>query len=148
MTGKIANNVEAVVTPFAPVTGDGAISYSASTAFGMALMLGDHNLYSYSGAAAVGYVTSGDIGDPMSYSLLRAVRPKFKIYPRNNAAVATPLYRHNLGDTQLSGPQAQLTRFGAFAMRQSARYHALRIRTAAECEIVGMDVDWDVQGTR
>jgi hypothetical protein len=48
----------------------------------------------------------------------------------------------------LAGPQAQLTSFGAFAMRQSARYHALRIRTAADCEIVGMDVDWELQGTR
>jgi hypothetical protein len=148
MTGRIANNVEAVVTPFAPVTSDGAIDYKATAAFGMALILGDHNLYSYSGGAAVGYVTTGDIGDPMHYSLLRAVRPKFKIYPEGNAAIATPYYRHNLGDTQLAGPQAQLTRFGAFAMRQSARYHALKIRTAADCEIVGMDVDWDLQGTR
>jgi hypothetical protein len=148
MTGKIANNVEAVVTPFAPVIPQGAISYSAAAVFGMALVLGDHNLYSYSGDFAVGYVTTGDIGDPMHYSLLRTVRPKFKIYPAVNAAIATPLYRHNLGDTQLAGPQAQLTRYGAFAMRQAARYHALRIRTAADCEIVGMDVDWEPQGTR
>jgi hypothetical protein len=148
MTGMVANNVEAVVTPFAPVTLDGSISYSGTAVFGMALILGDHNLYSYSGDAAVGYVTTGDIGDPMRYSLIRTVRPKFKIYPAANASIATPLYRHNLGDIQLAGPQAQLTSFGAFAMRQSARYHALRIRTAADCEIVGMDVDWELQGTR
>jgi hypothetical protein len=96
----------------------------------------------------VGYLTTGDIGDPMHYSLLRAVRPKFKMYPEGNAAIAIPYYRHNLGDTQLAGPQAQLTRFGAFAMRQSARYHAVKIRTAADCEIVGMDMDWELQGTR
>ncbi len=148
MTGRIANNVEAVVTPFAPVTTAGAITYSATAAFGMVLMLGDHNLYSYSGDAAVGYVTSGDIGDAMHYSLMRLVRPKFKIYPESNLAIATPLYRHNLGDTQLAGPDAQLTQYGAFGMRQSARYHAVRIKTAADCEIVGMDVDWELQGTR
>ena len=111
-------------------------------------MLGDHNLYSYSGDAAVGYVTTGDIGDAMHYSLMRLVRPKFKIYPESNLAIATPLYRHNLGDTQLAGPDAQLTQYGAFGMRQSARYHAVRIKTAADCEIVGMDVDWELQGTR
>jgi hypothetical protein len=148
MTGKIPNNVEAVVTPFVPITPQGAISYSASAVFGMALMLGDHNLYSYSGQAAVGYVTTGDIGDPMRYTLMRTVRPKFKIYPAGNAAVAIPLYRYNLGDTQFAGPESQLTRYGAFAMRQAARYHAVRIRTAADCEIVGMDVDWEPQGTR
>jgi len=93
-------------------------------------------------------VTTGDIGDPMRYSLLRAVRPKFKIYPQRNAAIAVPYYRQNLGDTQFAGPPAQLTSYGAFAMRQSARYHAVRIRTAAECELVGMDVDWELQGTR
>ena len=38
----------------------------------------------------------------MHYSLLRAVRPKFKTYPEGNAAIAIPYYRHNLGDTQLS----------------------------------------------
>lgn len=148
MTGKIANNVEAVVTPFAPVTPQGVISYSSQAVFGMALVLGDHNLYSYSGDFAVGYITTGDLGDPMRYSLLRTVRSKFKIYPAGNAALATPLYRHNLGDTQLAGPQAQLTRYGAFPMRQAARYHALHIQTAADCEIVGMDVDWEQQGTR
>jgi len=84
----------------------------------------------------------------MRYSLMRTVRPKFKIYPAGNAAIAKPLYRHNLGDTQLAGPQAQLTQYGAFAMRQAARYHAVRIQTAADCEIVGMDVEWETQGTR
>jgi len=148
MTGVIPNNVEAVVTPFAPVTPEGVIDYSATAVFGMALILGDHNLYSYSGQPAVGYVTTGDIGDAMRYSLMRTVRPKFKIYPAGNAAIAKPLYRHNLGDTQLAGPQAQLTQYGAFAMRQAARYHAVRIQTAADCEIVGMDVEWETQGTR
>jgi hypothetical protein len=148
MTGAMANNVEAVVTPFAPVTPQGAITYSGTAVFGMALILEDHNLYSYSGDSAVAYVTTGDIGDPMRYSLMRTVRPKFRLYPAVNAAIATPLYRHNLGDTQLAGAPAQLTRYGAFAMRQAARYHALRIRTAADCEIVGMDVDWEPQGLR
>ncbi len=148
MTGTIVNNVEAVVTPFAAVTPQGAITYSATAAFGMVLMLGDHNLYSFSGKPGLGFVTTGDIGDPMRYSLLRAVRPKFKIYPQRNAAIAVPYYRQNLGDTQFAGPPAQLSSYGAFAMRQSARYHAVRIRTAAECELVGMDVDWELQGTR
>jgi hypothetical protein len=148
MTGKMANNVEGVVTPFAPVTTGGVITYAATAALSMALILNDHNLYSYSGNAAVAYVTTGDIGDPMRFSALRAIRPKFKTYPAQNAAIANPYYRLNLGDTQFAGPPAQLTRYGAFAMRQSARYHAVRIRTAAECEIAGMDVDWELQGTR
>ncbi len=148
MTGVIPNNVEGVVTPFAPITAQGNITYSATAIFGMALVLGDHNLYSFSGGPAVASLTTGDIGDPMRYSLVRTVRPKFKTYPDGNAALATPLSRQNLGDTHLAGPHAELTPYGAFAMRQSARYHAVRIRTAADCEIVGMDVDWDPQGTR
>jgi hypothetical protein len=148
MTGRIANNVEAVVTPFAPVTPQGAISYLPTAVFGMALILGDHNLYSFSGDPARAYVTTGDIGEPMSYSLVRRIRPRFKTYPANDAALATPLHRQNLGDVQMAGQAAQLTHYGCFAMRQSARYHAVRIQTSADCELVGMDVDWEVQGTR
>ncbi len=148
MTGKVANNVEAVVTPFAPVTPDGAISYSPTAVFGMSLVLGDHNLYSFSGDFASGFVTTGDIGDPMHYSMVRTVRPRFKTYPPSNGAKATPLYRYNLGDLQMAGPQCELTPYGAFAMRQAARYHAVRIETSGDCEITGMDVDWDIQGTR
>jgi hypothetical protein len=148
MTGKVANNVEAVITPFAPITPNGSISYSPTAVFGMALVLADHNLHSYSGDPATGYVTTGDIGDPMHYSLVRTVRPKFKTYPAANAAIATPLYRHNLGDIQMAGQPCELTRYGAFAMRQAARYHAVRIQTSADCEIAGVDVDWEIQGTR
>jgi hypothetical protein len=148
MTGRMANNVEAVVTPFAPVTAEGAITYSATAAFGTALILADQNLYSYSGGAAVGYVTTGDIGDPARFSALRSIRPRFRLYPAANKAVATPYYRFNLGDTQFAGAPALLTRYGAFTLRQAARYHAVQIRTAADCEIAGMDVDWELQGTR
>ena len=148
MTGRMPNGVEAVVTPFAPLTAAGAISYSATASFGMALIVGDHNLYSYSGSAAPGYVTTGDVGDPARYSLLRGIRPKFKLYPAGNAAAAIPYYRYNLGDTQFAGQRAPLTRFGWFAARQAARYHAVKIESFADCEIVGMDVDWELQGSR
>ena len=111
-------------------------------------MLGDHNLYSYSGDAAVGYVTSGDIGDSMHYSMMRTVRPKFKIYPDGNLAVATPLYRHNLGDTQFAGPRGTADSIWRLCDEAVSALPRRSNKTSADCEIVGMDVDWELQGTR
>jgi len=145
-TGANANPIAAPMV--APVNPDGSITYAAGAPLGLAAVLGDGNLYSFSAGPAAAWLTTGDFGDAMRYSLLRGVRPRFASYPAGDGARLTPCYRYNLGDTQYANADAPLSSYGWFSVRQSARYHALRLTITAPCEVIAMDIDWSMQGTR
>lgn len=145
-TGSLVAPVQAVAQ--APVNLQGVLQYSPLAVFSQALILSDNAIYQMSGTPKGVYLTSGDLGIAGRLSLLRGARPRFSLYPGANAAQLQPLYRFNLGDQQYAGAPAPLTSYGWFSLRQSARYHAAKLSVWAECEIIGLELDWQVQGTR
>lgn len=85
---------------------------------------GSHQLVSLTGACGASSITTGDMGDDDTLSVLDQFRMRYVISP--TTATATGLAKMNEGDAFYAGATNAIND-GKFDMRQSGRFHRVRI---------------------
>jgi len=85
---------------------------------------GSHSLVSMNGVSTSSSFTTGDLGDDNIVSALDRFRIRFLLSP--TSATATGFYKMNEGDT-LQGGATNAINDGKFDLRQSGRFHRVRI---------------------
>lgn len=117
-----------------------------TTAFG--IFLNDHALYTLTGTPGNSYFVTGDMGDPVDYTMVRRVRPVFSRFPTKPVSVSLSL-KENLGSTVRNGEMAVLNRdTGWINLRQTARLHRMRMNLQGDYEIMSFGYDAVPQGSR
>ena len=104
----------------------------------------DHTLYTLTGAAATCTLTSGDLGDDDTFSLLSRIRPRFSSAP--SSATLSNSYRNTSGSS-LTTDQTVTLSSGKFDLLRSARWHQTVLSTSGNCELSGMDYVMASEGT-
>jgi len=104
----------------------------------------DHLLRSLSGVSESSSITTGDIGDDDTYSLLRRARLR---YAKSPSSASLTAYYRDTGDALTQGETTSADD-GKFDVTQVARWHRLRLSFTGDTEIVGMNADVQPDGTR
>lgn len=104
-----------------------------------------HTLRSLSGVAGSSSLTTGDIGDDDTYSLLRRVRPRYSTSPAS--ASLTAYYKQGAGDDLTTGDTVSADD-GKFDVLQSARWHRVKFAWTGAVEVSGMTADLQAEGER
>lgn len=157
--GRADRAVEALVDYVSPLmtydtagteTYDDGDSHSYDSPFWMAqnelpaIIDDTHTLRSLSGVAGSSSITTGDMGDDDTYSLLRRARAR---YARSPTSASLTAYYRDTGDTLTQG-ETTTADDGKFDVTQVARWHRLKFDFAGDVEIVGMNADVQPDGTR
>lgn len=96
-----------------------------------------HKLVSLNGPCGSSSVTFADLGDDDTVSMIDRVRMRFTQSP--TTATATGFYKFNEGDTLTQGPSGAIND-GKFDVRQSGRFHRVRIDMTGDHKETGYDV--------
>lgn len=104
----------------------------------MAIINTSHTLQFLTGTSTSSSLTTSDIGNDGSYSVMRRVRPRYLVAP--TAATLVPYYRDNTGATLSSLPTVTQSN-GKFDYLKSARWHRQVISFTGPMELTGLDID-------
>lgn len=151
----LVDYVSAQITYDAPgalagITYDSVLSQSYDSPFWLArsqlpaIIDDTHTLRSLSGVAGSSSLTTWDIGDDDTYSLLRRVRARYAQSPTSASLTA---YYRDTGDALTQGETTSADD-GKFDVLQSARWHRLRLSFTGDTEIVGINADVQPDGNR
>ena len=118
-----------------------------SGAHSPAIVNSSHVLQTLTGVSGDSSITTGDIGDDDSYTLLRRVRPRYSISPGNGGAQMVNYYKNDSGGT-LSWDEVVEPHDGKFDVLQSARWHRLKFAYFGDVETSGFNADLQAEGSR
>ena len=104
-----------------------------------------HTLKTLTGISESSSLTTGDLGDDDTSSLLRRVRPRYSKAP--TTASMTNYSRDRSGDT-LTQRATIAAHDGKFDVLHSARWHRLRFDFTGDVEVSGINADLQPDGTR
>jgi hypothetical protein len=93
-----------------------------------------HFLRTLTGGSLSSSITTGDIGDDVSYLTMTRVRPRFLTSP--TSAVMTNYYRKNIGDA-LSVDTTTALSNGGFDVLRDARWHRVTLQFTGDWEMPG-----------
>ncbi|MES2950286.1 MAG: hypothetical protein V4858_17220 [Pseudomonadota bacterium] len=105
----------------------------------------DHQLVAINGPTADSSFTSSDIGDDDTYTDLERFRVRFTQSP--TTATANGFYKPNEGDALVTGPTNAIND-GKFDIRQSGRFHRVRIDMTGNHKETGYDARLIKDGQR
>ena len=97
-----------------------------------------HVVQTLSGASGTCSVTTGDVGDEVTYSMLRRVQPRFLSKP--TSSTLTHFYREELSDTLTTGAAVSESN-GRFDVLMDSRWHRVKIETSGNSEISDIRMD-------
>ena len=95
-----------------------------------------HTLMSLNGTPTDSSMTTGDLGDDDTVTMIERFRIRFTTTPAS--AVAQGLVKFNEGDTLVPGPVNAIND-GKFDLRQTGRYHRVRVDMTGTQKFVGFD---------
>ena len=164
MWGRANRGIEAVLNYISTgVTIDGLTSLSATietlpnVAFdsqywlsgGRALSIFDtsHQLQTLTGAAGASSMTSGDYGDDMAVTRLQRVRVRYAAGQGPTTATATTYAKMNSGEDFVQKSSGTLAD-GKFDVRQSGRWHRVKVAFTGDVKVVGAIADYVQAGSR
>jgi len=104
-----------------------------------AVIATDHKLMLLDGVCGNASITSGDIGQDGSLSLLRRVRPRY-VNTLPTSAALTNYYLDQIGGTYTEDVTTTEVD-GKFDLLRTARWHRVKLATTGNFEISGVDVD-------
>jgi len=104
----------------------------------------DKKVYLLSGTPGTWSITTGDIGDPDGFSLLRKVKPKWRTRPTTSTLVHR--HRNDPGDAHTEEAAVSLDT-DRFHTLRSARWHSYRLTCTGTGEIEAFRPDLVPQGT-
>jgi hypothetical protein len=97
----------------------------------------NHQLVSLNGPCGASSITFSDVGDDDTVSMVDRVRVRFTQSPAT--ATATGFYKFNEGDSLVQGASGSIND-GKFDVRQSGRFHRIRIDMTGDHKETGYDV--------
>lgn len=106
-----------------------------------------HQLQTLTGAAGASSMTSGDYGDDMAVTRLQRVRIRYAAGQGPTTATVTTYAKMNSGDDfflKSSGTLAD----GKFDVRQSGRWHRVKVAFVGDVKVVGAIADYVPAGIR
>jgi hypothetical protein len=104
-----------------------------------------NQLVSLNGACAASSLTTADSGDDDAVTLIQRVRLRFSQSP--TSATAFGFYKMNEGDALTSGPSNAIND-GKFDIRQSGRFHRVRVDMTGDHKVTGYDMKLTPVGAR
>lgn len=135
-TGTTFDTVESGLTWDSPllVTGQPAPAYIGT----------DHKVYLLTASGGSWSMTTGDVGDDSTVSVVTRIRPRFITAP--DSATLSNYYRMVLSDSLSSDA---ITNYGSgkFDFIRAARWHRFVLAGSGDMEITGMDVQGLVAGS-
>lgn len=102
-----------------------------------------HTLRTLSGICSASSLTTGDVGDDDTYSLLRRVRARYSTAP--TTASLTAYHKAGAGDALTQGETVDADD-GKFDVLQSARWHRLKFNWTGDVEVSGINADMQPEG--
>lgn len=102
-----------------------------------------HTLMQLTGIAESASLTTGDMGEDMTFSTVTRVIPRFIKTPAS--ASISNMHRNVLGENLTVEPATSIAN-GRFDMLHSARWHRFQIDTTGDIEITGYDVQATAEG--
>jgi len=102
-----------------------------------------NRLRTLSGEAGVTSLTTGDIGDDVSFNVLTRVRPRFLASP--TSASITNYYKNNSGDSLTADSQVSLSD-GSFDVLREARWHRIQMNFVGDWEMAGFSAEYEGAG--
>lgn len=106
---------------------------------------GTHQLVSLNGACGASSFTTSDVGDDDTVTTVERVRVRFTSSP--TTAIATGQFKFNEGDALQTGPSNAISD-GKFDIRQSARFHRIRVDMTGDHRETGYDIGLKPDGMR
>lgn len=153
--GRLDENIEAAAEYFSPgVTYEGLgtlystydslptdISYDSpfwNAGNGvLAVFKTDHKAYTYSGTPQSSSMTMGLIGDGVSYTILKGVRPRFIASPTTTDL--EHFYSNLQSDSMTTGVTSSYSTQGNYDLIWSARWHKVKVNFTGSQTIAGLD---------
>lgn len=108
------------------------VAFLSSAQIQPAIIGTDHRIRTLTGVSTSSSITSGDFGNPESFSTLTRVRPVFLTAP--TSATLTNYYKNNEGDTLTSDAITALTS-GKFDLLRDARWHRWKMEFTGDWEL-------------
>ena len=105
----------------------------------------NHQLVALNGASGSSSFTTSDVGDDDTVTTLNRVRVRYTASPAT--ATATGFYKLNEGSFLTTGPTNAIND-GKFDIRQSARFHRVRIDMTGDHRETGYDIALQADGMR
>lgn len=106
---------------------------------------GSNRLVTLTGPTSASSFTTSDVGDDDSFSTLERFRVRFTKSP--TTASATGFYKSNEGDALIQGPTNAIND-GKFDLRQSGRFHRVRVDMTGDHTETGYDAKLQADGQR
>ena len=104
-----------------------------------------HQLVALNGATGLSGFTTSDVGDDDAVTTINRVRVRYTSSP--TTATATGFYKFNEGDALQAGAVNSIND-GKFDVRQSARFHRVRIDMTGDHKETGYDIAMQPDGMR
>ena len=99
-----------------------------------------------SGEPGTSSFTTGDMGDEDSYTVMTKFQVRYKRSP--STATAYGYTKDDIGTAVPAAGQSAARDDGAFDMRQSARWHRVKVETTGACEWVAVRPKLTAAGSR
>jgi hypothetical protein len=96
-----------------------------------------HQLVSLNGECGISSITTCDVGDDDAVSMISRVRVRYTSKP--TAATATGYYKFSEGDDLTIGASGSIND-GKFDVRQTGRFHRVRVEMTGDHKITGYDI--------
>lgn len=103
-----------------------------------------HTMQTLTGIPGTCSITTGDLGDDNTFSLLDRVRPRFSTAP--TSAKLTNYYRNTSGSSLTQDKTVTMTS-GKCDLFRSSRWHRLKLSTSGVSELSSIDVSLQGEGT-
>lgn len=103
-----------------------------------------HTMQTLTGIPGTCSITTGDMGDDNTFTLLDRVRPRFSTAP--TSATLTNYYRNTSGSS-LTQDQTVTMTSGKCDLFRSSRWHRLKLSTSGVSELSSIDVSLQGEGT-
>lgn len=104
-----------------------------------------HQLVSLNGETGISTFTTADVGDDDVVSMVSRARVRYTARP--TTATASGFYKMNEGDPLIDGPTGSIND-GKFDLRQSGRFHRVRVDMTGNWQATGYDVKLIAAGER
>ncbi len=160
--GRLDENIEAAAEYFAPgiIYNDLGTSYatyddlpttiSYDSPFwnagnsALAVFKTDHIAYTYTGTPGASSLTTGLLGDGISFSTLKGVRPRFIVSPTTTDM--EHFYSDLQSDSMIVGATAAYSNQGNYDILWSARWHKVKLNFTGAQTLAGADYDLENGG--
>ena len=130
---------------------DGLSSYSFDSAFwlvggrSLSAFNSSHQLQSITGPSLTSSMTTGEVGDDSTVSLLSAIRLRFAPGYKPTTANVQTYTKMELGDSPTTGSSGSMTN-GRFDVLDSSRWHSATVSFTGDHRVMAMDASLTPEG--